>query len=92
MSHTSLPTAIDKAKGDPAIVGRAKDFGSCGCASAVVGVGLDSRLRREEAGRGEWARTSGHSCLVETPDGRRLAAGIGDRIVWRSDGFHIDAV
>ena len=28
----------------------------------------------------------------ETPDGRRVAAKVGDWIVRRIDGFHIDAV
>lgn len=37
-------------------------------------------------------RESNGSVSVETPDGRRVAAKVGDWIVRSVDGFHIDAV
>ena len=37
-------------------------------------------------------RESNGTVSVETPDGRRVAAKVGDWIVRSIDGFHIDAV
>ena len=37
-------------------------------------------------------RENNGTVSVETPDGRRVAAKVGDWIVRRIDGFHIDAV
>jgi hypothetical protein len=37
-------------------------------------------------------RESNGTVSVETPDGRRVSAKVGDWIVRSIDGFHIDAV